>query len=78
MERTRFSVPASIVTDVTIKAGHQDGNLLISTKNLMRLDSDDFIVPAGEVTESLLEDFARALLGDSANIRKYRVAHLAR
>lgn len=78
VERTRFSIPASIVTDVTIKAGHQDGNLLVSTKNLMRLDSDDFIIPAADVTEALLEDFARALLGDSANIRKYRVAHLAR
>ena len=78
VERTRFNIPASIVTDVVIKAGHLDGQLLLSAKNLLRLDSDDFVIPAQDVTEALLEDLARTLLGDGSNFRKYRVASLAR
>ena len=74
VEKTRFNIPSAIVTDVVIKAGHEEGKLLVAAKNLMRLGPDDFSIPAIDLSEGLLEDFARALLGDAANLRKYRVA----
>jgi hypothetical protein len=71
----RFSAESSLVTDVKIKADHQKGMVMISAKNLMRLALDDFAVPAGDINEAWLEDFAVTLLGQPGNFRKYRAVN---
>jgi hypothetical protein len=68
----RFTAKPVVVTDVVIRADHAKGELRINAKNLLRLGVDDFLVPAGDVTEAWLEDFAVTLLGQPGNLRKYR------
>jgi hypothetical protein len=76
--RWRFSADASVVTDVKMRADHRQMRVMIGGKNLLRLGIDDFAVPAGDITEAWLEDFAHTLLGQPGNLRKYRTAELVR
>jgi len=69
---TKFTVQPFIVTDVTIKADHERGRLLITAKNLQRLGRDDYVVPAGEINDAMLEEFAKSLIGQSSVFRKFR------
>jgi len=68
----RFTVDSGIVTDVSIRADYEQARLLVTGKNLERLGQDDFAVPATEVNEALLEQFAKILLGNPGGFRKYR------
>lgn len=68
----RFTADPLVVTDIKVKADHAQGRLLFNAKNLLRLGVDDFVVPAVDVTEPWLEDFAMTLLGQATNFRKYR------
>ncbi len=68
----RFTVESTLVADVSIRADHENGRLLITCKNLERLGTEDFAVPAADVNESLLEEFAKMLLGRPGGFRKYR------
>jgi hypothetical protein len=74
----RFTVQSSIVTDVTIQAQHEQGGLIITGKNLERLGTDTFAVPAADVSEALLEEFAKMLLGQPGGFRKYRTVGVPR
>lgn len=71
---TKFTVQPVIVTDIAIKADHVQGRLLLTTKNLQRLGRDEFVLPAGEIDDALLEEFAKALIGqpNAFPFRKYR------
>ena len=42
-------------------------------RNLIRLGSDDFVVPILEITEEWLEEFAKSLLGHPSGLQKYKV-----
>ena len=69
----RFTAQPSIVTDVTIRADHDQGRLIVSAKNLERMGIiETFAVPAAELNETLLEAFAKMLLGQPGVFRKYR------
>lgn len=68
----RFTLQSEIVTDVTAKADYDQRRLLFTGKNLMRLGVDEFAVPADDVNEALLEEFAKILLGQPSGFRKYR------
>lgn len=71
----RFTARPSVVTDVTIQAEHDQGGLVITAKNLERMGIiDTFLVPAAEMNEALLEEFAKTLLGQPGAFRKYRIA----
>ncbi len=70
---TRFTVESTSITDIVVKADHDQARLLVTGKNLMRLGTDDFVVPAPEINEAFLEDFAKTLLGHPSNFRKFRV-----
>lgn len=71
----RFTARPSVVTDVTIQAEHDQGGLAITAKNLERMGIiDTFLVPAEEMNEALLEEFAKTLLGQPGAFRKYRIA----
>jgi len=75
----RFTARPSIVTDVTIQAEHDQGGLIITAKNLERMGIiDTFAVPAAELNEALLEEFAKMLLGKPGGFRKYRTLGVPR
>jgi len=69
----RFLIDQAINTDVRIKADHEQPRLLISARNLIRLGTDEFVVPAEDITEAWLEEFAKTLLGQMSAFTKYRV-----
>lgn len=75
----RFTAQPSIVTNVTIQAEHDQGGLIITAKNLERMGIvDTFAVPAAELNEALLEEFAKMLLGQPGGFRKYRTLGVPR
>jgi hypothetical protein len=65
---------AAVLTDIVIKADHDQGKLHVQATHLFGLGVEYFSVPAQEVGDDLLEDFAKALIGQQSDIRKYRVA----
>jgi hypothetical protein len=70
----KFIVPASVLTDVIIKADHEQGKLHFQTTHMFGLGVEYLSVPAPEISESMLDDLAKALIGQPSEIRKYRVA----
>jgi hypothetical protein len=68
----RFTVQSNIVTDIVIKADHENGALVITGNNVERLGSDAFAIPAADIDDALLEAFAKILLGKPGGFRKYR------
>jgi len=70
----KFTVPAAVLTDIVIKADHDQGKLHVQATHLFGLGVEYFSVPAQEVSDDMLEDFAKALIGQQSDIRKYRVA----
>jgi hypothetical protein len=69
----KFVVPASVLTDIVVKADHEQGRLLFQATHIFGLGVEQFVVPAAEISEEMLEDFAKALIGQPSQIRKYRV-----
>jgi hypothetical protein len=70
----KFIVPASVLTDIIIKADHEQGKLHFQTTHMFGLGVEYLSVPAPEIGESMLDDLAKALIGQPSEIRKYRVA----
>jgi len=70
----KFIVPASVLTDVIFKADHEQGKLNFQTTHMFGLGVEYLSVPAQEINEGMLDDLAKALIGQQSEIRKYRVA----
>jgi hypothetical protein len=70
----KFIVPASVLTDVIFKADHEQGKLNFQTTHMFGLGVEYLSVPAPEIGEPMLDDLAKALIGQPSEIRKYRVA----
>jgi len=70
----KFIVPASVLTDIVIKADHEQGKLHFQTTHMFGLGVEFISVPAQEISDSMLDDLAKALIGQPSEIRKYRVA----
>lgn len=70
----KFIVPASVLTDIIFKADHEHGKLHFQTTHMFGLGVEYISVPAAEITEGMLDDLAKALIGQQNEIRKYRVA----
>lgn len=68
----KFTIPGTVLTDIVIKADHDQGNLLFQTTHLFGLGVEHLSVPAPEISDDMLEDFARALIGQQSEIRKFR------
>jgi len=68
----KFILPAVVITDVQIKADHDQGRLVMQTKNLLGLGPDTFSLPAPEINDALLEEFGKALIGQPNNFRRFR------
>jgi len=76
LQKIIFTVPSAITCDVSIAADHENGRLVVKGKHFMRLGADQLHIPAGEVDEALLEEFAKLLIGQTSVLRKYRAAAL--
>jgi len=70
----KFVVPASVLTDVIFKADYEQGKLNFQTTHMFGLGVEYLSIPAQEINEGLLDDLAKALIGQPSEIRKYRVA----
>jgi hypothetical protein len=69
----KFVVPAAITVDFTMRADHDQRRVLFYGKNALQLGIDDFVVPADELTEAMVEEFAKVLIGQPSEFtRRYR------
>ena len=75
-EKMRFTVPRNVTCDITIHADHQRARLLAKGKHFFRLGTDELSIPAADMNEALLEEFAKMLIGQPSALRKYRAAGL--
>lgn len=72
-----FTIPAAIVTDLRLVAQPDRAAIRIAARNMERLGLEEFVVPAEQLTESVLEQFAAALLGRRSSLGTWRVAGTA-
>jgi hypothetical protein len=68
----KFIIPGTVLTDIVIKADHDQGKLLFQATHLFGLGVEHLAVPAPEISDEMLEDFARALIGQQSEIRRFR------
>jgi hypothetical protein len=73
-QKMKFTVPSTVTCDITITADHDNCRLVLRGKHFFRLGADELRIPAGDVDEALLEEFAKMLIGEPSVLRKYRVA----
>jgi len=71
-QKMKFTVPHGITCDITISADHENARLVVKGKNFLRLGADEMRIPAVDVNEALLEEFAKMLIGQPTALRKYR------
>jgi len=72
--KVKFTIPVAINVNFTLKADIEGRRLLFYGKNALRLATDDFVVPADELTDEMLEELAKLLLGQRSNFMRYRAA----
>jgi hypothetical protein len=70
--KTRFTIPSAMVTEAEIRADHNERRILFSGKNLLRLGRDDFVIPADDLNDSSLDEFAKVLIGQPSGFRRFR------
>ena len=71
-QKLKFTVPNAVTCDITIVADHENGRLVVKGKHFLRLGADELHIPAGDINEALLEEFAKMLIGQPSVLRKYR------
>ncbi len=69
----KFMIDQAINTDIKISADHDQMRLQVGSRNLMRLGSEEFVVPSDDINEAWLEEFAKTLLGHPSAFQKYKV-----
>ncbi len=74
ISKVKFTIPAALTVNFTLKADLEGRRLLFYGKNALRLGIDDFAVPADELTEEVLEELAKMLIGQRSNFQRYRAA----
>ena len=72
-QKMKFTLPCAITCDIAISADHENGRLMVKGKHFLRLGAEELRIPAGDVNEALLEEFAKMLIGQPTALRKYRV-----
>jgi hypothetical protein len=71
-QKIKFTVPSAVTCAIKISADHDNCRLVVKGKHFMRLGADELRIPAGDVDETLLEEFAKLLIGQPSVLRKYR------
>ncbi len=72
-QKMKFTLPHVITCDITISADHENARLVVKGKHFLRLGPEELRIPAADVNEALLEEFAKMLIGQPTVLRKYRV-----
>jgi hypothetical protein len=75
-QKMKFTVPSTVTCDITISADHDNARLVVKGKHFLRMGEDELRIPAGDINEALLEEFAKMLIGKPSVLRKYRAATL--
>lgn len=70
--KTRFTIPSAMVSEGEIRADYDERRILVSGRNLLRLGRDDFLIPADALSDASLDDFAKILIGQPSEFRRYR------
>ena len=70
--KVEFTIPAAVTVNFTVKADHEGRRLLFLGKNALRLGIDDFAVPADDLSETVLEELAKMLIGQKSDFHRYR------
>jgi hypothetical protein len=73
-QKMKFTIPSAITCDMSITADHDNGLLVVKGKHFLRLGADELRIPAADINEALLEEFAKMLIGQPSTLRKYRAA----
>lgn len=72
--KVEFTIPAAVTVNFTLRADHEGRRLLFFGKNALRLGTDDFAVPADDLTEGVLEELAKMLIGQKSDFERFRAA----
>ena len=75
-QKMKFTLPSSITCDITITGDQENCRLVVKGKHFLRLGADELRIPAGDIDEALLEEFAKMLIGQPSVLRKYRALTL--
>jgi len=70
--KVEFTIPAAVTVNFTVRADHEGRRLLFLGKNALRLGIDDFAVPADDLSETVLEELAKVLIGQKSDFHRYR------
>ena len=70
--RVDFTIPVAVTVNFTVRADHEGRRVLFFGKNALRLGTDDFAVPADELSEAVLEELAKVLIGQKSTFHRYR------
>ena len=73
-DKMRFTVPTTITMDLILTADHENARLIGKGKQVFRLGPDELRIPANDVSDALLEEIAKTLIGQPSTLRKYRVS----
>jgi hypothetical protein len=73
-QKMKFTVPSAVTLDLVITADHENARLVAKCKNIFRLGPDELRIPAAEINDAFLEEFAKTLIGQPSALRKYRVS----
>jgi hypothetical protein len=72
VERTRFTVPAAVVSEGSFIADYDQRRVLLEGRNLLRLARDDFALPADDVNDAMLDEIGKMILGHPSELRRFR------
>ena len=72
LQKIKFTLPIAVTCDITISADHENGRLVVKGKHFLRLGADELRIPADDINEALLEEFAKMVIGQPNVLRKYR------
>lgn len=70
--KVEFTIPVAVTVNFTLRADHEGRRLLFFGKNALRLGTDDFAVPADDLTEEVLEELAKMLIGQKSDFERFR------
>lgn len=70
--KVEFTIPVAVTVNFTLRADHEGRRLLFFGKNALRLGTDDFAVPADDLTETVLEELAKMLIGQKSDFERFR------
>ena len=72
LSKVQFTIPAAVTVNFTLKADIEGRRLLFYGKNALQLGIDDFVLPADDLNDAVLEELAKMLIGQRNDFIKYR------